>query len=65
MKMPFCISVFDFNRVLHNRHNNKIEFYVATLMRAAPEVMPPILLYWPTRSGADVGGMVVETEPSC
>ena len=31
--------------------------------RAAPKVMPPILLYWPTISGVDVGGMTVEAEP--
>jgi len=32
--------------------------------RAAPKVMLPILLYWPTISGMDVGGMAVEVEPS-
>ena len=31
---------------------------------AAPKVMPPILLCWPTTSEVDVGGMAVEVEPS-
>ena len=34
------------------------------ITRAAPKVMPPILLCWPTTSEADVGGMAVEVEPS-
>ena len=33
-------------------------------MRAALEVMPPILLCWPTVSEADDGGMAAEVEPS-
>ena len=33
-------------------------------MRAAPKVMPPILLCWPMTSEVDVGGMAVEVEPS-
>ena len=33
-------------------------------MRAAPKVMPTILLYWPIMSEADVDGMAVEVEPS-
>ena len=33
-------------------------------MRVAPKVLPPILLYWPTVSDADVGVMAVEIEPS-
>ena len=33
-------------------------------MRAAPKVTPPILLYWPTTSEVDAGGMEVEVEPS-
>jgi len=33
-------------------------------MRAAPKVMPPILLCWPTMSETNVGGMAVEVEPS-
>ena len=32
--------------------------------RAAPKVMPPILLYWPAMSEVDVGGMALEAEPS-
>lgn len=32
-------------------------------MKAAPKVMPPIALCWPT-SEMDVGGMAVEIEPS-
>ena len=31
-------------------------------MKAAPKVMPPILLCWPTIWEADVGGMTVEVE---
>ena len=31
---------------------------------AAPKVMPPILLCWPTTSEVDVGGMRTEAEPS-
>jgi len=31
---------------------------------AAMKVMLPILLWWPTVSVADVGGMAVEVEPS-
>ena len=33
-------------------------------MRAAPKIMPHILLGWPTVSEADVGDMTVEDEPS-
>ena len=33
-------------------------------MRAALEVMPPLLLCWPTVSEADVGAMIVEAERS-
>jgi len=32
--------------------------------KAAPKVMPPILLCWPIMSEADVGGAVVDVEPS-
>ena len=34
-------------------------------MRAAPKVMPPVLLCWPTMSESDGGGTAVEAEPSC
>ena len=34
-------------------------------MRAAPKIIPPILLFWLTMSEADVGGVAVEVEPSC
>ena len=33
-------------------------------MRVAPQVMPPILICWPTTSEMDVGGRAVEAEPS-
>ncbi len=33
-------------------------------MRAAPKVMPPILLHWPTTPEADAGGMGAEVESS-
>jgi len=33
-------------------------------MRAAPEVVPSILLSWPLVSETDVGGMTVEAETS-
>ena len=33
-------------------------------MRASPQVMPHILLCWPTRSEKDVGGVTVGVEPS-
>ena len=33
-------------------------------MKAAPKVMPPISLYWPTAAEIDVGGAAVEVEPS-
>jgi len=33
--------------------------------RAAPKVMPPILLYWPTMSEADTDGIAVGVELSC
>ena len=32
-------------------------------MRAAPKVMPPILLCWPVSSDADVGDIAVEVQP--
>ena len=32
------------------------------VMEAAPKVMPPILLHWPTVSEADGGGMAAEAE---
>lgn len=31
-------------------------------MRAAPELMPPILLSWPMKPEVDVGGITVEAE---
>jgi len=31
---------------------------------AAPKVMPPVLLCWPTTSEVDVGSMALEFEPS-
>ena len=34
-------------------------------MRAAPKVMPPVLLCWPMTSQVNVGGMAVEVESSC
>ena len=30
--------------------------------KAAPKIMPPVLLYWPTMSEADVGDMAIENE---
>jgi len=30
--------------------------------KAAPKIMPPVLLYWPTTSEADVGDMAIENE---
>lgn len=33
-------------------------------MRAAPKLMPQILLHWPTTSEANFGDMAVEVEPS-
>ena len=33
-------------------------------VRAAPKIMPPILLCWPAMTEADIGGMAVEAEPS-
>ena len=33
-------------------------------MRAAPKVMPPILLHWSMMPEVDVGSMTVEVEPS-
>ena len=38
-------------------------FYFVS-MWAAPKVMPPGLVHWPTMLEADVGGMAVEVEPS-
>ena len=34
-------------------------------LKAAPKVMPPVLLCWSMTSEADVGGMTVEAEPFC
>jgi len=39
-----------------------VEFYINT--RAAPKLIPPILLCWPTTSEANVVDMAVEVEPS-
>lgn len=33
-------------------------------MRAAPKVIPPMLLCWPMSSEEDVGGMAIKAEPS-
>ena len=33
-------------------------------MRAASNVIPPTLLYWPMATEVDVGGMTVEVQPS-
>ena len=33
-------------------------------MKHVPKSMPPVLLCWPTTSGADVSGMAIETEHS-
>jgi len=38
--------------------------YIMHFMRAAPKVMPPILICFPTTSEMDVGGMAVEVQPS-
>ena len=35
------------------------------LLKAAPEVMPPLLSYWPTKSETDVVGVAGEVEPFC
>jgi len=32
-------------------------------MKAAPKVMPPILLCWPMTTEVDVGGMAIEVKP--
>ena len=37
---------------------------IITLHKAAPEVMPPVSLCWPTVSEVDVAGLAVEAEPS-
>ena len=37
---------------------------LGTDTRAAPKLMPPILLCWPTTSEANVVDMAVEVEPS-
>jgi len=34
-------------------------------MSAAPKVMPPSLLRWPTMSEVSVGGMAIGVEPFC
>lgn len=39
-------------------------FDYLTSMRAAPKLIPPILLYWSMMSGVNVGGMAVDVEPS-
>jgi len=41
-----------------------IFIYIHTHTRAALKVMPPISLWWPMKSDADVGGMAVEAKPS-
>ena len=38
--------------------------YIIYFMKAAPKVMPPVLLCWCTTSEVDVGGMAVEIESS-
>ena len=38
--------------------------FIKEQQRAAPKLMPPILLCWLMMSEADVGGMAVEVEPS-
>jgi len=51
--MQFCN--FDFPTAAYK--------YTEILMRAAPKVMPSVLLCWST-SEVEVGGMAVEVEPS-
>ena len=41
-----------------------LRFCFFFIPRAAPKVMPPILLCWPTTSEVDVGGMTAEAAPS-
>jgi len=41
---------------------NKYFLYITT--RAAPKVMPPLLLCWSTTLEVDVGGVAVEAQPS-
>lgn len=40
-------------------------FDYLTSMRAAPKLIPPILLYWSMMSGVNVGSMAVEVQTSC
>jgi len=37
---------------------------MSSIRKAAPKVLPLILLCWPAMSEADVGGMAIEVEPS-
>ena len=54
-----CISwsVFSFM-------SNNTLFAQNSITRAAPKVIPPILLCWLMTSETDIGGMAVEVEPS-
>ena len=40
------------------------KYILKSMTRAVPNVMPPILLCWPTMSEVDDAGMAVEVEPS-
>jgi len=46
-------------------HYFKDRFQVMLMYEAAPKIIPPILLHWPTMSEVDVGDMAVKVESSC
>ena len=57
------LALFAFNVLKYDQINLKnIDSF--HFVRTAPKVMPAILLYWPTKSEMNVGGMAVEAEPS-
>ena len=58
--MPTFIEMYNFITKTHTSiYVERVHISILVYMRAAPKVIPSILLCWPTISKADVSGMAV------
>ena len=56
-------TLTNFRTVIFKVHKS-LSLIFCKYYRAAPQVMPPMSLRWPTMSQANGGGMAAEVEPS-